>query len=118
LKNVAIFISDLAELGTKSLQYNNLAVGSARISRASVEGKELHESNTRMRHMTDEAQAAAKIQERLKGDSTIPQGGGEGGKEDTTTSGTSGSTSGSADGKQGPASDAAPNLKPRKPGDS
>ena len=30
--------------------------------------------------MTDEAQAAAKAQERLKGDSTIPQGGGEGGK--------------------------------------
>ena len=61
--------------------------------------------------MTDEAQAAAKAQERLKGDSTIPQGGGEGGKKDTTTSGGTG-------GKQGPASDAAPNLKPRKPGDS
>lgn len=61
--------------------------------------------------MTDEAQAAAKAQERLKGDSTIPQGGGEGGKKDTTTSGGTGN-------KQGPASDADPNLKPRKPGDS
>ena len=61
--------------------------------------------------MTDEAEAAAKDQERLKGDNTIPQGGGEGGKKDTTTSGGKASA-------QGPASDAAPNLKPRKPGDS
>jgi hypothetical protein len=61
--------------------------------------------------MTNEAEAAAKDQERLKGGNTIPQGGGEGGKKDTTTSPPKGSA-------QGPVSDAAPNLKPRKPGDS
>jgi hypothetical protein len=61
--------------------------------------------------MSDEAEAAAKDQQRLKGDNTIPQGGGEGGKKDTTTSPPKGNA-------QGPASDAAPNLKPAKPGDS
>jgi hypothetical protein len=62
--------------------------------------------------MSDEAQAAAKDQERLKGgNNSIPQGGGEGGKKDSTASGGTGSD-------QGPSSDAAPNLKPNKSGDS
>jgi hypothetical protein len=61
--------------------------------------------------MTDEAEAARKDQQRPKGENTIPQGGGNGGKQDTTTSPGRG-------GSQAPASDAAPNLKPAKPGDS
>lgn len=61
--------------------------------------------------MTSESEAAAKDQQRLKGDTAIPQGGGESGKQDTTTASGKGAA-------QAPKGDADPNLKPAKPGDS
>jgi hypothetical protein len=64
--------------------------------------------------MTDEAEAAAKDQQRIKTDQDIPSGGGNAGKVDTTTSGGSGGGGAS----RAPATDADPNLKPAKPGDS
>ncbi|WP_158046790.1 hypothetical protein [Skermanella pratensis] len=61
--------------------------------------------------MTSETEAAAKDQQRLKGDTSIPQGGGESGKQDTTTAPAKG-------GSRAPDGDSDPNLKPAKPGDS
>jgi len=61
--------------------------------------------------MSTEADAARKDQQRLKGDNTIPQGGGNDGTPDKTTAPPK---TGSGNAK----ADAEPQLTPAKPGDS